>query len=66
MHILLLLCLPGNDFINDSDYDVISDKKTPGSITMINIPNQNLDQHFLDFLETFISIKGNVKINQGA
>lgn len=54
------------DFINDSDYDVISDKKTPGSINMINIPNQNLDQHFLDFLETFISIKGDVKINQGA
>lgn len=54
------------DFLEDANYDVVSDEKTVGEIIMINIPNQNLDQHFLDFLETFISIKGNVKINQGA
>ena len=54
------------DFLEDANYDVVSDEKTVREIIMINIPNQNLDQHFLDFLETFISIKGNVKINQGA
>ena len=54
------------DFLEDANYDVVSDEKTVGEIIMINIPNKNWDSHFLEFLETFISIKGNVRINQGA
>lgn len=54
------------DFLEDANYDVVSDEKTVGEIIMINIPNKNWDSHFLKFLETFISIKGNVRINQGA
>lgn len=53
------------DRLTDADgVDIIIDRKTEGTIVTLNIPN-GYDEHFLSFLEEFISIKGNVVINQG-
>ena len=58
-----------NDIITDKLVDkagvnVINDRKAQGTLS-IQIPNDDWDEHFLTFLETFISIKGNILITQG-
>ncbi len=50
--------------VDRADVDIVTDRKTEGTIVTINIPS-GYDEHFLSFLEEFISIKGNVVINQG-
>lgn len=53
-----------DDMHSSMDVNVVIDKKTPGTIITVIIPNQQWDKHFLTFLEDYISIKGNVKISQ--
>lgn len=53
------------DALIDADgVDIVIDRKTEGTIVTLNIP-QGYDEHFLSFLEEFISIKGDVVISQG-
>ena len=51
-------------FHTDYDVNVICDKKTAGTIITVIIPYSGWDEHYLEALEEFVSIKGNVKISQ--
>lgn len=50
--------------VNKSGVDTIVDRKATGTIS-ITIPDDGWDEHFLSFLEGFISIKGNILITTG-
>lgn len=54
------------NFAEDEDTEVFESllSTTEETITVINIPSQNWDSEFLQFLEPFISIKGNLKIKE--
>ena len=50
--------------VDQSGVSIITDRKTEGTIITIQIPS-GYDPIFLSFLETFVSVKGNVLISQG-
>jgi len=55
-----------DSLIDPDDVSIVVDRKTEGSIITIIIPDfDSYDPHYLAFLETFISIKGNVVIQGG-
>ena len=52
-----------DSLIDPDDVSIVIDRKTEGSIITIIIPDaETYDPYYLSFLETFISIKGNVLI----
>lgn len=58
-----------NDIVTDklvdkSGVDVINDRLAQGIVSII-IPDDGWDEHFLTFLESFISVKGNILISTG-
>lgn len=50
--------------VDKSGVNVINDRLAEGTVA-ISIPDSDWDEHFLTFLESFISIKGNILITQG-
>ena len=50
--------------VDKSGVDVINDRLAQGVISIF-IPDNGWDEHFLTFLESFISIKGNILISVG-
>ena len=50
--------------MDKSGVNTIIDKNAIGT-TSITIPDDGWDEHFLTFLEEFISIKGNIMITVG-
>ena len=54
------------DFDSDETTETIESGLSKGSevITIINIPFNNWDREYLEFLEQYISIKGNIKIKE--
>ena len=50
--------------VDKSGVNVVNDRMAEGSVSIL-IPDNGWDEHFLTFLESFISIKGNILITQG-
>ena len=50
--------------VDRTGVDVVNDRLAQGSVSIL-IPDNGWDEHFLSFLESFISIKGNMLIQQG-
>ena len=50
--------------VDKSGVNVVNDRMAEGSVSIL-IPGDDWDEHFLAFLESFISIKGNILISTG-
>ena len=59
-------------FVTDFDADETTETIESGlstvedTVTVINIPYQNWDSEFLEYMEQFVSVKGNIKIKEYA
>ena len=50
--------------VDRSGVDVVNDRLAQGVVSIL-IPNEGWDEHYLSFLESFISVKGNILISTG-
>lgn len=53
-----------DNLVDKSGVNVVNDRFAEGSVSIL-IPDDGWDEHYLAFLESFISIKGNILISTG-